>query len=259
MEKRIVNIQKIKHNSISIENDVVISEFPFTIYLNNEGFITLLCTPLNLKELTFGFLFSEGFINKKEDVQTIFIDEKKGICRVTISKDIELLKKLQGKRARTTGCGKGSILYHTTDSMKASKIETRFTIPYQSILKISKELSKKSELFLETGGVHTTMLINHEKVILFYEDVGRHNTIDKIIGSALLNEMNLTDRALFTTGRVSSEMLLKTLKAKVPMIISRSAPTDLAVKLAQEYNVTLVGFVRGERMNIYHDDNRVIL
>ena len=104
-----------------------------------------------------------------------------------------------------------------------------------------------------------TMLFNEKEIVCFYEDVGRHNTIDKIIGYSLLNKLNLSDKALLTSGRISSEMLLKALKARIPMIISRSAPTDLAIQLAKEYGVTLVGFVRGDRMNIYHDVNRIEL
>lgn len=258
MEKKQIKIKKIKNTNIIIDDDIVICEFPLTIYINNEEFITLLCTPMNLHELSYGLLFSEGFITNKEDVLDIFIDKVKRVCRVNINKKIDMVKKLHGKRARTTGCGKGSIFYHTIDEIKSSKIQSNFKINYQHIINISKELNKKSTLFLETGGVHTTMFINHKKVISYFEDVGRHNTVDKIIGNALINKLDLSDGALFTTGRISSEMLLKTLKAKIPMIISRSAPTDLAVELAREYNVSLIGFVRGERMNIYHDLDRII-
>ncbi len=258
MEKTIVEIKQIKNSEIKIENDVVICEYPLTIYINNEEFITLLCTPKHLKELTYGLLFSEGFISCKEDVKDFMINQKSGIIRVTLDKEIDMIKKMNGKRAKTTGCGKGTIFYHTIDSLKAKKIETNFKLTYQKILEMSRELNKKSELFLETGGVHTTMLIDNSQVVLFYEDVGRHNTIDKIIGDALLNQRNLNEMALFTTGRISSEMILKALKAQIPIVISRSAPTDLAIQIACEYDVTLIGFVRGDRMNIYHDVNRII-
>lgn len=258
MEKTEVEIKKIKNSEVKVENDIVICEYPLTIYVNNEEIMTLLCTPKHLQELIYGNLFSEGFINSKEDVLDIYINQNKGIARVMIDKEIDILKKLSGKRAKTTGCGNSSILYHPIDSIKSSKIVSDFKIYYQKIIEMSKELNKKSALFLETGGVHSSMLTNQESIITFYEDVGRHNTIDKIIGDALFNNLVLTETALFTSGRISSEMLLKTLKAKIPMIISRSAPTDLAIKIAKAYDVSLVGFVRGERMNIYHDAKRII-
>lgn len=257
IEKSIVDIKQVKSGHIVFKEDVVIREYPFTIYLNDEEFITLLCTPKSLKELTIGFLYSEGFIRKYEDLKELFINEQDGVARVQLNSDIELIKKMHGKRARTTGCGKGSMFYHAIDAIQSKKINSYLKISYQKIIELSRDFNKMSELFLETGGVHSTMLFNENEVVCFYEDVGRHNTIDKIIGYSLLNKVNLMDKAIYTSGRISSEMLLKALKARIPMIISRSAPTDLAVQLAKEYGVTLVGFVRGDRMNIYHDVNRI--
>jgi len=257
MEKTVVEIKQLKKLEQHIINDVVICEYPLTIFINDEELITLLCTPMDIKELTFGFLFSEGFINNKEDVKDYQFNQNKGIVRVLLDKNMEMMKKLYGKRARTTGCGKGSIFYQTIDSLKSNKISSNFKLNHERILEMSKDLNKKSALFIETGGVHMTMLVDSNQDIIFYEDVGRHNTVDKIIGYALLNHLNLCHTALFTSGRISSEMLLKALKANIPMIISRSAPTDLAIQLAREYDVSLIGFVRGERMNIYHDANRI--
>lgn len=259
MEKSLINITRVNNTEVSEKHDVVICEHPFTIYINNEEFITLLCTPKDLKELIFGFLFSEGFINNKEDVYDIYIDDKKGIGRVKLNTNINVMKNIHGKRIRTTGCGKGTIFYNVIDSIKSSEFISNVRITYEEIIELMKELNKLSKLFLETGGVHTTMLATNEKVLMFYEDIGRHNTVDKIIGSSLLNEIDLFDKVLFTSGRISSELLIKTIKANIPIIVSRSAPTDLAVKLAKEFNITLVGFVRGSKLNIYNDNNRILL
>ncbi len=258
MDKTVVEIKKIKNKKVTVENDTVICEYPLTIIVNKEEIITLLCTPKNLKELAYGYLFSEGFISTKEDVFDIYVNQSKGVVRVNLNNEIDLTKKLSGKRAKTTGCGNNTILYHPIDSIKLREIVSDFKIHYQKIIELSKDLNNKSTLFLETGGVHSSMLTNSESILTFCEDVGRHNTIDKIIGDAILNNLDLSKTVLFTSGRISSEMLLKTLKAKIPIIISRSAPTDLAVKIAENFNVALIGFVRGERMNIYHDAKRII-
>ncbi len=259
MDKTNIKIKRYKNQKMMCEEDVVVCEHPLTFYINHHEFITLLCTPNNLCELAFGLLYSEGFIHHKDDVLETFLDVKEGICRIMIDKDIDIINRLHGKRVRTTGCGKGTIFYRMIDKLKAKKIKTDYKINKNIIFQMSKTLNQKSHLFLETGGVHASMLVKDNKTIAFSEDVGRHNTIDKVVGQAIIQEIDLKNTALFTTGRISSEMLLKTLKAKIPIIISRSAPTDLAVQLAKEYDVTLIGFARGERMNIYHDVKRVIL
>ena len=111
--------------------------------------------------------------------------------------------------------------------------------------------SKKSELFLSTGGVHSCALCDRNNIILFEEDVGRHNALDKILGEALLNDICLEDKIIVTSGRVSSEMVIKVIKRKIPILASRSAPTNIAVDIANGFNLTLIGFARSGRMNIY--------
>lgn len=251
-------IKKFVENDIFEKSDTIISEYPLTIILNDEELITLLCSPNSLEYLTIGFLLSEGFIKRRNELKQIEIDKEKGIARVKTNRKDGLAKKLYGKRTMTTGCGKGTIFYNITDSLNTKKISIDIKISAAYIINTMRLLNSKSELFIKTGGVHSCCLCDDKKMLIFHEDVGRHNAIDKIIGEAFMKEISLDDKIIFTSGRISSEILLKSAKAKIPMIVSRSAPTDLAVELARKLGIVLVGFVRGQKFNIYSGQNKII-
>lgn len=246
-----MDILRIKGESITKEEDILVIEYPFTIFINDEEIITLLCSPKSLEELTIGFLYSEGFIDEISTIENINIDEEKGIAYVYIKERKSLSEKLQGKRTITSGCGKGTLFYNVLDSFKSKKIEKPLDIKIEEIKSLVKEFNFKSELFLSTGGVHSCALCSKSGILIFEEDIGRHNALDKILGRAFMDGMDLSDKLVLTSGRISSEMLIKVAKRGIPAIISRAAPTSLSVELARELNITVVGFARGEKMNIY--------
>lgn len=246
-----IDILRIKGEQIINEEDILIIEYPFTIYLNDEEIITLLCSPKSLEELTLGFLYSEGFIDDISNVEKIQIDEEKGTSHVYVIERKSLAERLQGKRTITSGCGKGTLFYNVLDSFKSKKIEKSLDIKIDEIKSLVKVFNHKSELFLETGGVHSCALCSKSNILIFEEDIGRHNALDKILGRALMDNINLSDKLVLTSGRISSEMLIKVAKRGIPAIISRSAPTSLSVELARELNIMVIGFARGEKMNIY--------
>ena len=115
-----------------------------------------------------------------------------------------------------------------------------------------------SDLFKNTGGVHSVAIYDNQELITIKEDVARHNAMDKAIGDCVLNDINLKDKIIFVSGRISCEMILKAAKSGIPIVISKSAPTNLSVEIAKKLNITLAGFVRGERMNIYTNPQRII-
>lgn len=246
-----VNIVRIKGDEAKEEEDVVIKEHPFTIFINDEEVITLLCSPASLKELMVGFLFSEGFLTSLQDIDRISIDEDKGLGYIYLKNINQFNEKLRGKRTITSGCGKGTLFYNVLDSFKSKKIEKPLAIEVDRIKELIREFNKKSELFLNTGGVHSCALCSKDDIILFEEDIGRHNALDKIFGKALLEGIETKDKIILTSGRISSEILIKSAKRQVPVIVSRSAPTSLSVDLAEELGITLIGFARGQKMNIY--------
>ena len=246
-----VNIIKIEQDQILRKEDIVVIEYPLTIFLNDEEIITLLCSPNSLKYLVLGFLYSEGFITCFSDIKNLRIDSDKGIAYVYLHEINKFSKKFRGKRTITSGCGKGTVFYNVLDSFKSKKIEKEFPIKIDSIKTLIKEFNRKSELFINTGGVHSCALCSMEDILIFEEDIGRHNALDKVFGKALLEDMDTTDKIILTSGRISSEILIKAAKRQIPVIVSRSAPTSLSVEIANELNITLVGFARGQKMNIY--------
>lgn len=255
-----IKIEQIKDGIMEEMEDQVVMEYPLTVYLNDEEFITLLCSPNspeNLKYLALGFLISEGMIVNKNDVGKITVEEETGHIHIQLNNKIDLKQKLYGKRTVTTGCGKGTVFYNVLDSLGSKKIKGDIQYDYQHILNLSKELNQQSGLFKETGGVHFCALCDQEKVLFFHEDIGRHNALDKIIGEAFAKEVDVKDKILVTSGRLSSEMIIKAAKKAIPVIVSRSAPTELSVTIAKDLDITLIGFARGNRMNIYHGSKRV--
>ena len=204
-----INILRVKGENLTNEEDILVIEYPFTIYLNNEEIITLLCSPKSLKALTLGFLYSEGFIDDISNVAKIQVEDEQGIASVFLKERKLLAEKLQGKRTITSGCGKGTLFYNVLDSFKSKKIEKPLDIKIEEIKLLAKEFNFKSELFLNTGGVHSCALCSKSSILIFEEDIGRHNALDKILGKALMDNMDLSDKLVLTSGRISSEMLIK--------------------------------------------------
>ena len=221
------------------------------MFIDDEEIITLLCTPKSLKELALGFLYSEGFVESLDQIERIQIDEENGRGYLYLKYRKTLTEKLYGKRTITSGCGKGTVFYNVVDSFKSRKIHETIDLSKENVIQLSKEFNGKSELFLKTGGVHSCALSTKDEILYFEDDIGRHNALDKILGRAFLDNIDMSDKIVITSGRISSEILIKTAKREIPAIISRSAPTSLAVDMARELNILLIGFARGEKMNIY--------
>jgi FdhD protein len=232
-----INIIRVKGENLTREEDIVILEYPFTLFIEEEEIITLLCSPSSLEYLAIGFLYSEGYIDSIEDILKIRIEEDKGICNIKLYNANKFRDNLRGKRTITSGCGKGTLFYNVLDSFKSEKIKNPIPI--------------KSELFKDTGGVHSCALCTYEDILIFEEDIGRHNALDKVFGRALVEGIKTQDKIILTSGRISSEILIKAAKRQVPVIVSRSAPTSLSIELGEELGISLIGFARGEKMNIY--------
>ncbi|MBM4236456.1 MAG: formate dehydrogenase accessory sulfurtransferase FdhD [Firmicutes bacterium] len=251
------NITRIDGDRRELVADQVVIEAPLTIYLNGSELVTLLCTPEKIDYLALGFLRSEGFITAMDEIQSLRPRPEEGLVEVELKDQKGLEEKLFGKRTITSGCGKGTVFYNVLDSLRSAPLTGTLKISAARIWELNGELQKIALLFKTTGGVHSAALVDSEKLLYFHEDIGRHNAVDKIIGECLLNSTTTGDKALFTSGRLSSEILLKAAKLKIQLIVSRAAPTSLSVELAEALNITLVGFVRGRRMNIYSHPWRV--
>lgn len=251
-------IIKIKGEKRDHLPDEVVTEIPITIFVNDFELATILCTPEDLPDLTAGFLYSEMLINKIDDIISIENDEKKGIVRVSVKENINPLKDRVYKRLITPGCFYTQSLFSFSSTNTLKKIESTIKIPGTGIIQIIREMQQRSVLFRKTGGVHTSAICTRDKVLFFNEDIGRHNAMDKVIGRCLHKGVSMDDKVILTSGRVSSAVLLKIVRASIPVLISRTAPTSEAVKLAKVFGVTLICFARGRRFNIYSNAWRII-
>ncbi len=253
------DVIQIKGADAQNEERSIVQEVPLTVFLNGKELITLLTTGDANRELAIGFLLSEGFLNNREDLKSIRVDDEAGTVEIELSGDLDLTEKLWGKRAVTSGCGKGATFYHVLDSLQAKPVTSDITITPARVYALMKELNSLSDLYRETRGVHNSALADSEKILVFRDDIGRHNAVDKIRGACFLEDIPVGDKFLVTTGRMSSEIVVKVAKMEVPILISRSAPTSLALDLAERIGLTLIGYVRGEKMTVYTGKQRVQL
>ncbi len=252
-----VPITKISTDKREDTQDRVVEEYCLTIYLNDTELVTLLCSPCKLEYLAFGFLSSEGLLEDASNIISTRLDRERGIIYIKCQNVPSLASTFFEKRTITSGCGKGTIFYNVIDSLKAQKIDSKISIASQQALNLMKELQIKSELFKTTGGVHSCALASPDKLEIVTEDVGRHNAIDKIFGECMVRRLPVQDKVILSSGRISSEIVLKVAKRSVPLIVSRAAPTSLAIQIAKELGITLVGFARGHRMNVYTHSERI--
>jgi len=258
-ETRRLEILRINGTAAAKERDLVVREVPVTIFLNDVDLVTLLCSPKDIEYLAIGFLFAEGIIKGKEDIKSIFADKKDGVVWVETVEGKKLRDNILAKRFITTGCGKGLSFLDSPKHTKGLKARSDFKIRDSQVALLMKECQVRSQTYRMTGGVHSAGLANARGIVAFNEDIGRHNAIDKILGESVLKGIKTDNLILITSGRVSSDIIVKAARSRIAIIVSRSAPTDLSVKLARDLGITLVGFARGSRMNVYSNGWRIVV
>jgi len=252
-------ITRYRNGRFRNDDDLIVREIPVTLFLNDREFVTLVCSPGELKELAVGFLCSEGILQQREDLINITINENDGLIWVEAAGESPGGEMFL-KRFITTCCGRGrASFYFINDARGVSSVTSGLHVTPLEIFSLCDQLEKRSVLFQETGGAHSAALCNGEGVVVFYEDIGRHNAVDKIFGWCFLENIPLQDKILVFSGRISSEILIKVAKMGIPVIVSRSAPTELAINLAKELGITVVGFAREGRLNVYANSERVVV
>jgi len=236
----------------------VIGEISLKIYINGTEYASLLCLNQLTEELALGFLYSEGVIDRIDDIAAISYNERLFAVMIDLAAG-KSVDKCESLRSVTSGCGKCFTYINPLkhDKFIVLSYDKKFTL--SNIMQSMKDFERRSELYKTVGGVHS-VLFQHDEFSVFNEDIGRHNCFDKITGVLLRNnKMNLVgDAILFVSGRVSSEIITKVIRMGVPVLVSRSTPTAAAVNLAREYNVTLLGYVRKDSGYVYSGEERLI-
>jgi len=239
--------------------EAVARESVVTIILNGRELATLLCSPMDLKYLAVGFLLSEGLIKSKDEIKEMTVDDGEGIVRLGVEPQSSVTPAaVSVKRLVTSSGGKGPF---PRGGINASiqNIQSHMRISTSAVMTLAGKFQNYSQLYLATHGVHSAALCDSGGILAFSEDIGRHNAIDKIFGKCLIENIPTVDRILLTSGRVSSDSVYKIARRGVSAIISIAVPTDFAVKLANDFGITLVGRVTNESMIVYANSWRMLL
>jgi FdhD protein len=232
-----------------------IVEAPVSLTVNGEVWLTFMCTPVNLEAMSVGFLYNEGIIESMDEVADVRVCEHGDNVDIWLNRSVEQPQSWR----RTSGCTGGVTAVDALARVDVSFNGDQPKFPPEAIGRLVEMLFASQELYRETGGVHTSALSDGEKVIFVAEDIGRHNTLDKIAGFCMINNIWPETRILITTGRISSEMLQKAARLSAPILISRTSPSSLSIEMAQRYGITLIGYARTHRFNVYSNPQRVEL
>ncbi|PIC65541.1 formate dehydrogenase family accessory protein FdhD [Sporosarcina sp. P13] len=254
-------IIRYQNGQCSVKNDQVATEFAVTIKLNGQEFSTIVCTPEYIEDMTVGFLASEGVVPKWEQIKDIHLDLENGFIHVQTEKVYPFFEQLQNKRYITSCCGmsrQGFIF--ASDALTAKKMnDISVQLTPGQIFSLMDEMEEQAEMFRHTGGVHNAALCDPDGLLLSRMDIGRHNALDKIYGHCLKNQISVRNKVIVFSGRISSEILLKVAKIGCEIVLSKSAPTELALTLAEDLGITTVGFIRGSNFNLYTHPERIKL
>src|SRR5579875_818278 len=255
-KKRII---RYSHGKLEEIEDSIVTELPITVKINGQEFVTMVCTPQYIEDMVIGYLASEGLIRKYEEIKELWVQEKEGYVHVKIDKLNPYFKDFQNKRYITSCCGmsrQGFVFVN--DALTAKKMKSiRVKFSIEDCFHLMNQLQTSATIFHETGGVHNAALCDLNGFILARMDIGRHNALDKIYGYCLKNDIPIGNKIIVFSGRISSEILLKVAKIGCEVILSKSAPTELALQLAEELGITTVGFIRNQSLNIYTCPERI--
>jgi FdhD protein len=202
-----------------------------------------------------GFLYNEGILQAFDEVEDVHVCEHADNVDIWLNRSVEQPTSWR----RTSGCTGGITAVDALARVDVSFRGDRPTVPPEAIGHLVEQLFEAQSLYRETGGVHTSGLSDGERIVVMAEDIGRHNTLDKIAGLCLMKNIYPETRILITTGRISSEMLQKAARMGVPILISRTSPSSLSIEMAERYGITLIGYARRHRFNVYTDSQRVKL
>jgi len=257
-----VNIVKLDLSTGKSQNivDYVAEEKPLHLFVNTTFWATILCSPTNLQELAIGHLLSEGILKSTEEIEEVVLKEPENTCYVKLKPNINIedrigLSRLHA-RVITSACGSGASYQYTG---KTPRVESNLKVKAQIIFDSVNQLNFKAEGFRQTGGLHVAAIYKGDgSLVALAEDVGRHNAVDKVIGMAALNKVDFKTCFLALSGRMSGDVAFKAAKVNLPIIASLAAALSSGIVTAEASNLTLVGFVRGKRMNIYTQSERII-
>ena len=248
-------VQGLDHNNNSILTKVV-QEVPLTVFLNSQEIVTLMTINDYPEYLAVGYLLNQNMIYPKEKINKISYDKETNTIVIRTKRKTNYERILK-KKITTSGCAQGTIFGNIYEELEKTKINSKIKIKKEWIYELSKKITLTPSLYLEAGAIHGCVLCKKNNPMIYMEDVGRHNAVDKIAGYMFKNNIKSSDKIFYTTLRLTSEMIIKTVKMNIPILISRSGFTAWGVELAKKTNLTLIGRAKGKRYTVLSGNSRI--
>jgi len=258
-EVRLTRVDIAQRKAMKI-TDYVAQEKPLHIFIGKTLYVTIFCSPSNLKELAFGHLLTEGIVKSAEEIEEAILQDEPGICRVKLKPSISIKKRLKFSkpfsRLILSACGSKQPYQF---SGRLPKVKSRLAVRAEIVIGSVSRLNSIATTFRKTGAVHVAAIYKLDgSLVAFAEDVGRHNAVDKAIGVSALNRVDFGGCFLALSGRLSADIVLKAARVGLPIVASLAAALDSGIVIAKDSGLTLVGFARGKRMNIYTFSERIL-
>jgi FdhD protein len=236
----------------SLDAETIV-ETPVSLTVNGQVWLTFMCTPVHLEAMAVGFLYNENIIETMNEVEDVRVCEHGDNVDVWLNRSVEQPTSWR----RTSGCTGGVTAVDALARVDISFNGDQTRVQPDAVGHLVEQFFEAQTLYRKTGGVHSSALSDGEKIVVIADDIGRHNTLDKISGLCLLNGISPETRILITTGRISSEMLQKAARMSSPILISRTSPSSLSIEMAERYGITLIGYARRHRFSVYSNPQRV--
>jgi FdhD protein len=240
-----VSVPGIDHEGQRVETSVV-AERPLTLYLNGQEIVTMMTIGDRPDLLAVGYLLNQNMLKADDEIAAVDYDEDIATVVVRTRRQTNFEAKLK-KRTQTSGCAQGTVFGDLMEEFDQIRLDPDVRIRTSWLYQLTRKINTQPSLYLKAGAIHGCVLAHEDKPLIYMEDVGRHNAVDKIAGYMLLNRIAPDDKIFYTTGRLTSEMVIKTVKMRIPVLVSRSGFTAWGVELAQKANLTLIGRARGKR------------
>jgi FdhD protein len=240
-----VTVAGIDHDGRALETPVVV-ERPLTLFLNAREIVTLMTIGDRPDLLAIGYLINQNMLRGGDEITAIEYDEDVATVVVRTRSQTNFEDKLK-KKIQTSGCAQGTVFGDLMEEFERTVLSPRARVKTSWLYQLAKKINGVPSLYLKTGAIHGCVLASQDKPLIYMEDVGRHNAVDKIAGYMFLNGLAPEDKIFYTTGRLTSEMVIKTVKMRIPVLVSRSGFTAWGVELARKAGLTLIGRARGKR------------
>jgi FdhD protein len=235
----------------------VVTERPVTIFLNNQEIVTAMTIGDHPDWLGVGYLLNQGMLADASDITAVDYDDDLSVIVVRTKRETNFEERLK-KRIQTSGCAQGTMFGELMESFDEVELSTRARIRTSWLYRLMKTINLTPSLYLKAGAIHGCVLAQEDRVLVYLEDVGRHNAADKIAGWMAINKIDPEDKIFYTTGRLTSEMVIKCVQMSIPILVSRSGFTASGVELARRAKLTLIGRARGRRFIALSGEDRIV-